>query len=215
MSFNQVDRHNLSLLFLTIKLAIQKASFIAIDTEFTGLNAKKTRNQNIEDRYVAIRELCLSHAVIALGITIGSKSENGFKVDNFYFNLLPMKDYLISPSSISFLVQHGFNFNDQFLNGIPFADGLDRTDLGKDHPNTMLRKLFNDILRQKCPVVVHNGLLDLAYLYQSFYAPLPLTLPMFLADLSEMFKGGIYDTKFTSDFVTREQSSFLSLLFRK
>ena len=27
--------------------------------------------------------------------------------------------------------------------------------------------------------------------------------------------GGIFDTKYTSDFVTREKASFLSLLYRK
>lgn len=38
---------------------------------------------------------------------------------------------------------------------------------------------------------------------------------MFVADLSDMFPGGLYDTKYISDYITREQSSFLAYLFRK
>ena len=53
------------------------------------------------------------------------------------------------------------------------------------------------------------------YLYHSFYADLPDKLNTFVADLSEMFLGGIIDTKYIADFVTREKSSFLAYLFRK
>lgn len=218
MSYNIVNRHNLSSLSLAIKLCIQNASFISIDTEFTGLgDGKKTRNQNIEDRYIALRDLAQTHAVIALGLSIFTKLENGeYNVQNFHFVLLPLESYKICPSSMSFLVQHGFDFNDQFRNGIPFRSGIDSTmEQNSLQCNTIMRGLFIDVLASKCPVVLHNGFLDLIFLYQSFYAHLPLSLGMFVADCSEMFSGGLYDTKYISDFVTREQASFLSLLYRK
>lgn len=49
----------------------------------------------------------------------------------------------------------------------------------------------------------------------SFYADLPPKLSTFLADLSDMFPGGLFDTKYISDYMTRERSSFLAYLFRK
>jgi len=49
----------------------------------------------------------------------------------------------------------------------------------------------------------------------SFYADLPPKLSTFVADLSDMFEGGVFDTKYISDYITRERSSFLAYLFRK
>jgi target of EGR1 protein 1 len=81
--------------------------------------------------------------------------------------------------------------------------------------NTIIRNIFNDVLNRKCPVVFHNGLLDLVFFYQSFYADIPPSLTVFIADVSEMFAGGLYDTKYVADFVSREKASFLAYLFRK
>lgn len=81
--------------------------------------------------------------------------------------------------------------------------------------NTIFRNIFKDVIDKGCPVVVHNGLLDIMFLYQSFYCELPSQLSTFVADLSLMFKGGIYDTKYISDYILREKASFLGLLFRK
>ena len=33
--------------------------------------------------------------------------------------------HLVSPSSLTFLVQNGFDFNDQIKNGIPYTPGND------------------------------------------------------------------------------------------
>ncbi|KAJ3300154.1 Target of EGR1, member 1 (Nuclear) [Kappamyces sp. JEL0829] len=221
MSYTIVNRHNLATLAPAIRAAIQNSEFVSIDTEFTGLgDAKKTRTQNIEDRYVALRELATSHSIVALGLSLFSRSEKtsqDWTVRNFHFSLLCLQDHVVSPSSLSFLVEHGFDFNDQFRNGIPFMPGGDIVMEHDNHLqcNTLLRSLFLAVLARKAPVILHNGFLDLMFIYQSFYAALPPTLPVFIADCHEMFAGGIYDTKYISDFVTREKASFLALLFRK
>ncbi|KAJ3108453.1 Target of EGR1, member 1 (Nuclear) [Phlyctochytrium planicorne] len=53
------------------------------------------------------------------------------------------------------------------------------------------------------------------FLYQALHASLPTFLDVFVADLADMFQGGIYDTKYVADFVTREGASFLAYVFRK
>lgn len=278
MSFLVVDRHNLSSLSLSIKHSIQNATFVSIDTEFTGLGQnKKTRAQNVEDRYAALKSVACSHSVIGVGMSVftavppttdddedgngddgysqndhnGKKRSLGrdrgeeekrrkkkcdYRVENFDFRLLSLADHVVSPASLTFLVQHGFDFNDQYLNGIPYypgdlpPDSLQSTAGQKEdlapsisarniknlECNTIFRGIIMDVLLKKCPIVLHNGLLDLIFLYQSFYAQLPPTLPVFIADCSEIFHGaGVFDTKYISDFMTRESASFLSLLFRK
>lgn len=64
------------------------------------------------------------------------------------------------------------------------------------------------------PVVFHNGWLDILFLYHSFYGPLPPTSAVFMADLTEMFPAGVYDTKAIAQFQCSEDASFLEYVFR-
>jgi target of EGR1 protein 1 len=79
----------------------------------------------------------------------------------------------------------------------------------------ILKSLFDTLVTAGRPLIVHNGWLDLLFLYHGLYAPLPNKLKSFIADLCEMFSGGIWDTKYTSDYINREPASFLALLYRK
>ena len=67
----------------------------------------------------------------------------------------------------------------------------------------------------KKPLIVHNGLVDLVFLYHSFYTVLPASLPVFLSDLTELLPGGVYDTKVVAEYQLRETASYLEYLFRK
>lgn len=51
-----------------------------------------------------------------------------------------------------------------------------------DLSNQVMRSLFAHIMSLKTPIVLHNGLLDLMFLYYSFHADLPASLDVFLAD---------------------------------
>ena len=76
--------------------------------------------------------------------------------------------------------------------------------------------LFTRVLLSPAPLILHNGLVDLIFLYHTFYAPLPTTLDSFVADLSDMLgPGGLYDTKAISEYKFGEERSFLEYIYRK
>ncbi|KAF9302365.1 Target of EGR1, member 1 (Nuclear) [Mortierella antarctica] len=227
-TYNQVTKHNLAAIQPMIVQLLKHASFIALDAEFTGLgsNLSATRANDMQERYHNLSNLAKSHALVAFGLSIfildkaqGSDTPNpdqAYKVHNFNFSMLFEKDYMVSPRSMLFLAENGLDLNQWILEGIPYTGG-DRLNNqgGRGNPNGIMRSIFKRIMNQHVPVVVHNGFLDLIFLYHSFYADLPPNLAMFVADLSDMFPGGLYDTKYVSDYITREQSSFLAYLFRK
>lgn len=75
--------------------------------------------------------------------------------------------------------------------------------------------LLAHILTSKKPVVFHNGLVDVLFLYHSFYTSLPPSSNSFLADLTELFQGGAYDTKAIAEYKMGETASYLEYIFRK
>ncbi|KAJ3075419.1 Target of EGR1, member 1 (Nuclear), partial [Podochytrium sp. JEL0797] len=167
---------------------------------------------DLRQRYSALRQVASSCALLSLGVSCF----RGQKAQRFDVLLLPMQTYSVEPKSLAFLVDHNFDFNAQAREGVPFMPGNDSQELQlPGTPNQIMRDLFTHILAQKKPLVIHNGLLDLIFIYRAFYAELPETLDSFVADLAEMFPAGIVDTKYVADYVTRESASYLAYLYRK
>ncbi|CAG2211972.1 TOE1 [Mytilus edulis] len=135
-----------------------------------------------------------------------------FSVQTFNITALCSDEYIVEPPSLEFLVDHGFDFNKQYAKGISYYRGPDRPDFAGP---SFLRQLFISLLVSEVPVVFHNALMDLMFLYQNLYTNLPTSSAMFLADLTEMFPNGMIDTKYVTDFQHRMPASYLEYVFRK
>ncbi len=77
-------------------------------------------------------------------------------------------------------------------------------------------ELFQRLLLSHAPLVLHNGWLDILFLYHTCHAPLPLSRDTLVADLAEMFeRSGVFDTKAIARYHHSEESSFLEYIFKK
>jgi len=204
---------------------IKDCDFLAIDCELSGLgDRKKLKAPSIDDRYKNTCIVAKTRSIISLGLSLFKLVPNSdetnvahwsYSVKTYNLLVLCNEDYIVEPASLQFLVQHGFDFNSQYKLGIGYNRGNDIPEEEEKGKKQEVREIFAEIVKAKKPLVLHNGLIDLVFLYHNFWCALPTLLGTFTCDITEMFPCGIYDTKYIAEFVSRTQATYLEFVFRK
>ncbi len=147
-----------------------------------------------------------------------------FDVYVFDAKTLCKEDFVMEPKAAKFLIKHGFDFNKLFQSGLPY--NLEERDwitafskkdasciTNKEGPS--IRLVLLQIIRHKLPIVLHNGFCDLLFLYHHFYQNLPPRCDSFQQDITDLFRGGVFDTKFMSFNAEDLSCSYLNYVFKK
>lgn len=230
-SYNDVTTDNLSECVYELLNKLKNASHMAIDFEFTGLCKPTAIDMN--HRYIAMKEAVEKYSIVSFGVSIMKQIESDhdepknsirYECDNFNFLTKKESRIVFQEGNVEFLASTGFSFDKLNRMGIPFTPP---GDIGKDDNflynkqkprDTRLLKLWKAILGMlqynNIPVIVHNGLHDIMYLYHSFIDKLPNNFTVFLTNLSQHFPSGFYDTKLLSIEI-EFSANFLSYVFAK
>lgn len=151
--------------------------------ELSGLgDRKKLNTESMEERYMYMSAVAKTRSIIGLGIScfrLRRGSDGGGLADGCThmhfagktYNLLTLcsEDYIVEPGAVRFLVQHGFDFNAQYSRGLPYYRGVDREveeSVETEAPPPEVRDLLAVLVRNGTTVVLHNGIIDLVFIYQ-------------------------------------------------
>lgn len=191
----------------------------------------------MRDRYDYFRELVKTRGVLSIGLSIfkylaGDFQDNGsdqstsetetdspvnllVRVATYNLYCKPKGEFTTDECAAKFLTEHDFDFKRQDEWGIPYVNCSSLNgdvDCNSSQEPATLRNLFRSLIGCKKQIVLHNGFLDLAFLYGSFFEPLPEQVATFAGHLKVLFPSGVFDTKFLS-IVAKLNSSYLEYIF--
>lgn len=119
-----ITKINLAENYQLVLDSINEADYISFDTEFTGLSEGVIRvhqYETLQDRYVKIKRNTEAHWICQLGVCtfkfIPDSDTYSAQIFNFYMHP-EHRDLKVSMSSMSFLVENGFDMNLLFKDSI-------------------------------------------------------------------------------------------------
>lgn len=132
-----VTNQNFNTVYPHLVRALKDASYIAIDTEFTGINVDDVQNSlfdSINERYEKQRRNIQPYAVIQFGITAFQRiqNDNEYTAEAFNFFLLPRsipsksRRIIWQIAALEFLTAYEFDFNELAYNGITYLNEADQ-----------------------------------------------------------------------------------------
>ena len=116
------------------------SEFSSFFQELSGLGNRKRLNvSELDERYHNTSNVAKTRSIISLGLSMfklfktnqsndteREQSEFSFHVQTFNILTLCSDDYIVEPNSVKFLVEHGFDFNRQYSDGLPYYRGNDK-----------------------------------------------------------------------------------------
>ncbi|KAI9487220.1 MAG: ribonuclease CAF1 [Benjaminiella poitrasii] len=186
-----------------------------------------------------MKKVIEEHSIVSFGIsimknplasspvvhpTIEPKYSQSYECDNYNFLTLKEGPLVFGPGNAQFLATSGFSIDRLIQEGIPFVPPGDiqkenqEEQLHAPVKDTKLIQLWRAILGilkyNNIPLILHNGLHDIMYLYHSFIDRLPKKFSSFVNSVSNYFPSGIYDTKYLAAELNFN-ATFLSYVFAR
>jgi poly(A)-specific ribonuclease len=132
--WTSVTKENFIEILPQVLEAIKTATFIAFDTELTGLQLTRAhRNSNLDDlvtRYGKLRESVSNFGLLQVGLACfkWSESRQKYRISAYSFYVFPSaangiqqeRKFTCQLGSLTFLSEFKFDFNKAFHQGIPF-----------------------------------------------------------------------------------------------
>ncbi|EPB65298.1 CAF1 family ribonuclease [Ancylostoma ceylanicum] len=170
----EVCRTNFNTIWPYLLVSMKSADFIALDLELSGLGSRlASAAKNVADRYAALRDAARTRGILSLGLAFFKKAgqketKRRLKFQCQVFNILSLcaEPFIVEPEALEFLSKHSFDFNQLIDKGVRYYP----SNISKACP---LRSLMTELLSRGVPLILHNGLVDLAFLYHHFYSPIP------------------------------------------
>lgn len=142
----EVTTENFKEVLPSILQAVERADFIAIDAEFTGLRRRETSRycelDTIEERYIKAREAAKDFGMIQFGISAFRyiKEKASYSHATFSFYLLGKTGDMLyyDNTSLKFLADNGFDFNKLFKSGLPYLSILEEAEKRGEFVNQAL-----------------------------------------------------------------------------
>ncbi|EYC08954.1 hypothetical protein Y032_0063g3450 [Ancylostoma ceylanicum] len=214
----EVCRTNFNTIWPYLLVSMKNADFIALDLELSGLGSRlASAAKNVADRYAALRDAARTRGILSFGLAFFKKAgqketKRRLKFQCQVFNILSLcaEPFTVEPEALEFLSKHSFDFNQWIDRGVRYYP----SNVSKACP---LRSLMTELLSRGVPLILHNGLVDLAFLYHHFYSPLPDSFGEFCNALADLFPldSPVCDAKYLAEYQTRMKGSFLEYVFRK
>ncbi|KAL6437322.1 hypothetical protein ACFW04_005079 [Cataglyphis niger] len=153
----EVTSENFNTIYPHLERVLKDASFIAIDTEFTGLNVDDIKNSlfdSINERYEKQRCNIQSYIIIQFGITAFQRvqNENEYTAEAFNFFVLPKsipsknRQLIWQIAALEFLTAYEFDFNKLAYKGISYLNEIDQATLQQQlQDNVLFRNVERSI----------------------------------------------------------------------
>jgi len=137
----EVTRDNFEDILPKVEHAIKTSDFIAIDSEFSGLEYSDDDKPSLfdsgSDRYYKLKKNVENFTLLQIGLTTfcGNKETNRYQSQTFQFYLFPKsfgsydQRLSVQASSIQFLCKHKFDFNKWLRNGISFMNDAEEKEV--------------------------------------------------------------------------------------
>lgn len=134
----EVTCNNFESVYRSIENVVSTASFVALDVEFLGLNCGETSQKcslfdSPAERYEKQRESVVKFPPVQLGLSFFTPHDDGNSYEAHVYNTflfkqgLQQQEFSFSVSSMSFLDDHGFDFNTFVAKGVSHLN-LDELD---------------------------------------------------------------------------------------